>query len=376
MMTFGYILFSFFISIADGAYGDIIQKFIQERTGHIQVHREGYLDTPRLTKSIKGYQEIRNQLKGEDVRGISARIRGAALAFGEKKSLGVQIVGIEPDVETNVTTIKKRVNVGSYLDSDSKVVIGKKISEVLKVEVGDTFIMISQGADGSIANDIFEIGGIIAPKGEGIDDSTVYMTIPRAQEFLTLYGRVHELAIALDGADEVELTEKINRILPKELVANSWQDVEKDFYRAMQADRKGDVIGRMIFMIVIAIGVLNTILMSILERKREFGVLKAIGTRPTGIFGLITLETAMMSSISIIIGFFLALGLNYYFSIVGIPMDAFEYGGMRFDKMVATLNLRCFIIPLFTILGSSLFVSVFPAIKAARVTPVDAMRDI
>lgn len=376
MMAFGYILFSFFISLGDGAYGNIIDKFIRERTGHFQIHANNYLDNPRLNRSIKDYNKLMEELSQvEDIKAIAPRIHGGALAFGEKKNLGVEIVGVDKLKEPKVTTLAERVNKGEFL-TEGAVVVGKKIAKVLELNLGSELVLISQGADGSVANDIFIVGGIIDPEDDSIDDNVVYMTIAQAQQFLFLPGQVHELTIGLVKMNTNKIAQELKSKLPKKLELNSWQVVEKDFYKAMEADRAGDVIGRFIFMIVIAIGVLNTVLMSTLERMREFGVLRAIGTRPNIIFGLITLETGTMAMIGIFIGFFISLVLNYYFSIYGIQMEPFEYGGMKFDKMVAVINLRSFVIPLYTVLFSSLFVSIFPALKAARVIPAKAMREI
>jgi putative ABC transport system permease protein len=376
MMTLGYVLFSFFISLADGAYNDIIEKFIRERTGNIQIHRQGYLDNPRLNQTIKDYNKIISKHIHPHKLSYSLRVKSGALAFGEKKSMGVEVIGLEPQLESKITTLKDRVNVGEYLSID-QVVIGKKVAEVLKLKLKDQLVLISQAADGSIANDVFMIGGIIRPDSgsESFDDRVVYMPLIMAQHFYALDEKVHEIVLK-SKTDERLLAKQLNDALPDGLKASTWQEVEKEFYRAMQVDRKGDLIGRMIFMLVVVIGVLNTILMSILERKKEFAVLKALGTRPNNIFFLITLETLIMAVISVTVGAILALIINGYFSVVGIEFTPFEYGGMRFDKMVATLNMRSFVIPGLTIIGSAVFVSMFPAYMAAKVIPFEAMRKL
>lgn len=374
MMTLGYVLFSFFISLADGAYNDIINKFIKERTGHIQIHRLGYLETPRLNQTIKNYPEIISKLITTRNIPYSLRLIGGALAFSKNKSIGVEVIGVIPELESKLTTLKSRVNIGKYFPANH-IIIGKRIAELLELNLGNQLILISQGADGSVANDIFHVGGIISSQDESFDDSVVYMPLEMAQDFFSLYNQIHEIALRTHQEPTI-LAQSLNQLLSKDLKANTWQEVEKDFYRAMQVDRKGDMIGQSIFIVVVVIGVLNTILMSILERNKEFGVLKAIGTRPITIFSLITLETFLMSIISVILGIICALFINGYFSIVGIDFTPFEYGGMRFDKMFTTLNVRCFVLPALTIIGSSIMVSIFPALKAARVFPIEEMRKI
>ena len=128
-------------------------------------------------------------------------------------------------------------------------------------------------------------------------------------------------------------------------------------------------------MLVVAIGVLNAVLMSILERRKEFGVLKAIGTKPIQLFQLITIETLIIGVISIVIGVCLSFGVNTYFSIYGIELEEpIKYGGMVFKEMKAIVDMDGFLTPAWVILLTSIIVSIYPAYKAAQTVPVEAMR--
>ena len=143
----------------------------------------------------------------------------------------------------------------------------------------------------------------------------------------------------------------------------------------MQADRQGDLVGRMIIMLIVAIGVLNSVLMSVLERTREYGVLKAMGTKPRQIFGVVVVEVVFIALGSIVIGALFGAGLNYLLSIYGISLPhEFSYGGMAFQKMYATVSVRSLTIPAITVLVSAIAVSLFPALRAARIAPASAMR--
>ena len=159
------------------------------------------------------------------------------------------------------------------------------------------------------------------------------------------------------------------------LEVSPWQVVAKSFYRAMQADRQGDFIGRMSIMLIVAIGVLNTVLMSVLERTREYGVLKAMGTKPGQIFGVVVAEVAFIALGSIFIGALFGAGLNYLLSIYGISLpQEFSYGGIVFQTMYAAVTVRSLAIPAVTVLISAVLVSLFPALRAARIAPASAMR--
>jgi ABC-type lipoprotein release transport system permease subunit len=158
------------------------------------------------------------------------------------------------------------------------------------------------------------------------------------------------------------------------LEIDPWQVVESQFYRAMQADIKGNRYTIIVFTIIIAFGVLNTVLMIILERTREFGVLKALGTRPFQIFAIIVMESVFLSMISIVIGTALGMFGNWMLSIYGITYPTpIEYGGFVFDKLTARITVRSLVMPALIISATALLVSIPPAIRAARIIPVKAM---
>ncbi len=377
MMVLGYVLFSFALALSSGAYDNIIAQFIDAKTGEFQVHYQGYLDEPRLYKAISDPEKIRSALENNtQVEGVSFRVEGGALAFHKNKTIGVQVLGMEGDREAELTTFKKRLKIGRLFTSSNayEVVVGNKIAKILKLNLGDELALISSGADGSMANDLFQVVGIMKGEGATLDDMMVYMPLAAAQEFFSLWGRVSEILVRAKTRDLAKA--RIDLSFVQEPISISpWQVVEKDFYRAMEADRTGDQIGRFIIILMVALGVFNTILMSTLERTREFGVLKAIGTKPSFLVKMIVMETVFMSLISITVGFVIAYLLNWYFSIWGIKIsEPFEYGGFMFAEMKANLNLEVFLLPAIVIAGASAFVSIIPAIQTAFTKPIEELK--
>ena len=143
----------------------------------------------------------------------------------------------------------------------------------------------------------------------------------------------------------------------------------------MKADQQGDAISRWVIMLIVAIGVLNTVLMSVLERTREYGVLKAVGTKPMQIFWLVICEVVIITLGSICVGALLGVLVNYLLSIYGITYpEEITFGGMKIKTLYAVVNVRCLIIPAITVMVSATVVGLFPAIKAARILPARAMR--
>jgi len=198
-----------------------------------------------------------------------------------------------------------------------------------------------------------------------------------AQELLVLGDNVHEIIVIVKKLAEVtKVTSQIQHQLDTSIYAvEPWQQFAKSFYTAMKADQEGMWIMLFVIVLIVAVGVLNTVLMSVLERRREYGLLKAIGTRPGQIIWLVLTEIGILAIISVMIGIVLSVVINYILSIHGITLpQSFTYGGIEFREMYSEVNARSLYIPAITVILASMVISIFPAVKAARTEPARAMR--
>jgi ABC-type lipoprotein release transport system permease subunit len=255
--------------------------------------------------------------------------------------------------------------------------LGKGLAKRLHAGLGDEVIVVSQGADGSIANDLYTITGIIDSGNELSDQAGLYLHLADAQELLVLEGRVHELAVVSESIRGLHrLARRIEGAITRPgLAVQTWREFAKAFYDAMQADKQGAWVSLFIIILLVSFGVLNTVLMNVLERTREYGLLRAVGTKPGQIFSLVIVEVIFMALMSVAIGILVSYGINYVFSFKGIPLPiSIDYGGVTFSEMYTEINTRSYVIPLVSVVFSALFVSVFPAVKAARTQPAAAMR--
>ena len=379
-MVVGFTLLSVTIGLSDGAYGNIITMFTRNRIGHIQVHRDGYLDKPSLYKTIDNVPTVGEAI--QSVAGVEAwtpRVYGAGLGSVGEKSTTVQIIGVDVARETETTRFDQKVVEGNTLAEtpSHEAVIGKGLAKILSAAVGSEIVIVSQGADGSIANDVYNIVGIVESGDDATDRVGCYLHIEDAQELFVLDGRVHEIIVIVSNINRVD---KITGALETQLNDSTldvapWQEVAKSFYRAMRTDQQGDAVTRLVIMLIVAIGVLNTVLMSVLERTREYGVLKAVGTKPVQIFWLVVCEVVIVALASICVGAILAVLANYLLSIYGITYpEEITYGGMTLKTLYAEISIRSLVIPALTVVLSAAIVSLFPAIKAARIMPAKAMR--
>lgn len=380
----GYILLALTLSLVEGSYNNIINIVTNDHTGHVQIHREDYLERAGIFKTLSQNSAIEAALDSEpSIRNWAPRIYGAGLGYGGEKSAPLSIVGIDPLMEKNTTKISEKVREGVYFDDKMNVdgyypaMIGYGVADMLKLSVGDEIVLISSGADGSIANDIYIVEALVGSR-DSYDKMKVYLPINAAQDFFSMTGRVHEYAVMTSHPGKaLELTGLLSAAINDPLVTVSpWQVVEATFYKSMEADKQGNKVTMGIVVFLICIGVLNTVLMSVLERTKEFGVMLAVGTNRLLVMAMIVLEITTLGLLSCAGGFVLSLPLVVWFTHVGITMpQPIDMGGVIYDTMVGEMGVAIFALPVVIIVGSAAAVSLIPAIRAAHITPLDALSD-
>ena len=385
----GFFLLCLTLSMSEGSYSNIINVFTQNHTGHVQIHKENYLERPSLYKTINYANKLINDLEQKtDVIGVAPRIFGPSLAYGKDKTFPAQVIGIDPKREAQTTHLENKVKLGHYLtdrisdDGYFDAMIGYSLAKNLNLSIGDELVLISQGIDGSIANDIFLITAIVGD-ASSYERMNVYISLSAMRDFLSMQAgelsQVHELAIILsDQGDARAFASNMqNELDSTNLRVEPWQVVEASFYKSMQADKKGSYVSMSIIIFIVSIGVLNTILMGTLERTREFGVLKAIGTRPLAVFNLIMLESLILAIISCVIGLILALPVCVWLASSGIPIpEPIDMGGIIFDTMLGEVSWFVVLLPSTVVVASTLLVSFIPAIRAAKISPLKALQAV
>ncbi|MCB9061098.1 MAG: ABC transporter permease [Halobacteriovoraceae bacterium] len=378
MMIGGYVLISFSLALVEGSYSGIINFFTSQDTGHVKIQNKNYPQSELIHDGVNSIKILEQDLlNSKEVDSFAPRFISGALAFIGNKTVGAEVRGLNWEREKKVTNIEKRIEQGQWTTSigNNEVLIGKKISQILKVNLNDEIVLFSQGADGSMANDIFIIKGICESDGNSIDDYRIYMDMNSAQNFYSS-DKIHEYAVKLKNIKDSQHFSKI--FFPgKNNIVRPWQEVEKEFFKAMEIDKKGNRISYLIIMLVVSLGILNTVLMSTLERTREFGVMKAIGTTPLHLIFQIILEGQILAVISCFFAFFISFLINFYFQKFGISFaQPISYGGMYMTGMYAQIDLNVFLSPFIIVSLCTFVVSLYPAFRITQISPVVAMREV
>ena len=374
----GFVLSSVGIGWADGSYNDVIRLFTGSHTGQVQIHARGYLDDPSLYKTVDDTARVAETLSAtEGVSGWVPRIYASGLLSAGAASAGASVIGLRPRAEARTMAFEGQITAGSLPEGKGRILLGTVLANRLDAQIGDSVVILSGAADGSIANARYAVCGLVESGDPTTDRSTCYLTLPDASELFRLQGRVHEIAVVCTSLDMTgPVARSLARSLP-ELDVEPWQEFAKEFYQAMKADMQGLWISIFIVVLVASAAVLNTVLMSVLERRREYGVLRAIGTGPKTIMGMIMLETVIQAGLAVLAGLAVSTVVLQLLSTHGLSFSQpISYGGVQFESMRAMITPRSLWLPALVVVGTALLVSIPPALKAARVSPARAMRNV
>lgn len=377
----GYLLACFAMSLSYGTWGQLVELVTRDHSGHVQIHRGNYLDKPKLYKTIAMDGEIERAIEAtDDIISYTRRVHSSALAYGGDTTTPVDVVGIDIARESRTSQLVNKVRKGSLISEHSNAdgyysaLVGVGVANTLGLNPGDELVLITDGADGSIANDIYLVSGVVGTKTSW-ETNRVFLPLLAAQEFLSMADRVHEYVILLeDTYDSTRIANTLQAsITLPDITVSPWQIVEKSFYNSMRIDQKAMYVMLGVIIFMVCIGVLNTVLMSVLERTREFGVLRSIGTNPWRIMLLIFLETTTLAILSCAIGFVFAVPLISWFAFIGIQMPPIDVGGVMAESMIGEFSLFVFLAPLIIVVSAAALVSIPPGIRAIRITPVKAL---
>ncbi|NCF15207.1 MAG: FtsX-like permease family protein [Gammaproteobacteria bacterium] len=382
-MVFSNTLLVFMISFQFSMYGLMIDNTLQVFSGHMQVQAPGYKDDQKMRQVVLDVQPLAERLRGElDSETIAARGWAFGLASSEERSYGIGIYGVEPEFEGNVSNIPGLIKDGQYLGkSDAMdIVIGGMLARNLRVGVGDELTLLGSGLDGSFAAAVVTIVGVFESGVKEIDRNIAEMPLGAFQEVFYMEGAGHQVVVLAPTLNDAPLVERrIAATLPDNLVVHDWVALQPGLKQAIQADMSSAFFMYGILVILVAFSVLNTQLMSVLERTHEFGVVMALGMRPGRLGRLVMLETTLMGLIGFLLGAAVGALLTYWFSVNGL-----SYPGM--EEMAANFNLPGRVYPQVSLLKTlfgpavvflfTLLAAVYPALRLRRLHPVEAMRTI
>jgi putative ABC transport system permease protein len=384
-MIFSNLLLVFLISLQFGSYRMMIDNTLKSYTGHMQIQQHNYNDDPKIRNSFAGVVQLAEKIRQHlGSNNVAARGVAFAMTSSEQRSYGLQIIGVEPDYEPNVSTLPGLIRKGGYFSdiNAAEIIIGSVLARNLHVDIGDELTLLGSGHDGSFAAAVVIVTGIFESGMNDIDRSMAQLPLGYFQSLFSMQGQGHNIVI---NADDLPLITALQQQLEHfiksrdELVILHWNDLQPGLQQAIKADMASAWFMYAVLIILVAFSVLNTQLMSVLERTREFGTMMALGVKPARLGSLVISETFIMSSLGLVIGASLGAALAYYLSIVGFSFPGMAEMAGKFnlsERMYPSLSALSILLGPGIIFLCSLLASIYPALRLFFLDPVMAMRAV
>lgn len=382
-MAFAGTVMVFYATLLEGFMDTLERNALLMEIGEVQVHAEGYRKDPDLYTRIEDPVGV---VKALEPLGLHAapRLFAFGLAAAGASSAGVRLRGVDVARERNVTMLHTHVKRGQWLDPDAPdgVVLGRKLAKTLGVEVGDEVVVVGQAADGSMANDLYRVRGVLGAVGDALDRGGFFMTEGAFRQLMVLPEGAHEIAAVREDrdADLDGIVAAAKAAAPKLDVA-SWREIQPVIAQMMETSFASQAFLLLITYAAVAMVVLNATLMSVFERIREFGVMRALGVSPFGVMQVVLLEVMTQAAIAMVLAAAGGYALSSYFETHGIDLSNVSSDasmmGVAFDPVWYThVTPEAVVLPVVSLAVVVVLAALYPGVKAAVIPPAEAMHHV
>lgn len=381
-MVFANMLLVFMLGLQLGQYRMMIDNSLSIFTGQLQVQDINYLDEPQMYRTVPNADRLAEQIR-HDTRldAVSVRTYGFALLSSDKRTIGVQVTGVDPEHEHLVSTIPGLVKEGRFLSSASanEAIVGSTLARNLKVDIGDEVTVLGSGRDGSIAATIVPVVGIFHSGSHELDRQMMEIPIDKFRDVFVMGNAAHSIIVAGDRAKADIYSEAIEKLVRNEdkLVLHDWETLMPGLRQAIEADFFSAWIMYALLIVLVAFSMMNTMLMSVLERTHEFGILLALGVRHGRLSRIILAESILLSLAGMIIGIIAGSLITLYFHQNGFTYPGMEEMGERFNipsTLIPEISLRTVIPGPLVVMIASIIASIYPIWHLRKLRPIEALR--
>ena len=372
----------FLMSFSQGMMTSYINNAIQDEISHIQIHNPGF---PK-EKEVKYYFEdaeaiLANLQSTEHVKAATTRSLSNAMISSAKGARGVQLRGVNPEAEAAVTKLDQKIVEGTYFETGKRnqIVLGRSLAEKMNVKLRSKLVLTFTNIDGDITAGAFRVVGLYETNNSMVDDAQVFTTQDDLNRILGRSDIAHEAALFLD---DPELADTVAHLLQAQypvLFAETYDEIAPELELFNTSIRMSTTIFTVILMLALIFGIINTMLMAVLERMKELGMLMAVGMNKARVFFMIMWETVLLGVVATPIGLGLAFVTVVHFNKTGIDLanwsDALRQFGMG-GIVYTAIEPAIFVELAVAVLITALLGSIYPALKAIGLRPVEAIRKI
>ncbi len=385
-IALGTALALFLISMAEGMYNKLINEAVRMNAGHVTVERREYARAPSIdlvVPSVSRIETIAANIPGLET--VKALIIGQAMVSSASGSSGVGLAGVDPGIEKSVSPLARTVIRGRYISfaDERGVMIGTSLAERLKLEPGMKLVVTVNDTHGELANEMLRVTGIFATGMEEADGFLVQVPLKVARRIFRIGpDEATQVGLVLSSPDKQEqVLEELNALLKgTDLAALPWQEVMPDLAGFMAVDKGSNYVFQGIIIFLLSFTILNTILMSVLERTREFATLLALGTSAFLLRLQVIIETVFLGLLGCALGLGLGGAVSWYYQVHGLDLralfgDNLTITGIAVDPVIHNyvgVNLVLWLGGL--VFGLTLLIGLYPAFKSARISLPDVLR--
>ena len=354
---------------------------VETEVSYIQVHHPRFSDNYDLKMSIENGKAISEKILSiEGVDGASPRIVLQSMVSSAETGTGVKIIGVEPEQEKTTSNLYTYISEGDYFESVSRnpVVIGQKLAKKLNVKLHSKIVVTIQDANGNITAGAFRICGIFDTGNNMFEEMNLFVRYSDLRNLISMNeGIAHEITVHLAGQDKLDRVKSEIAAAYPVLEVQTWKEVTPELGYLNEIGDMYTYIFTVIILLALGFGIVNTMLMVVLERIKELGMLMAVGMAKLKVFGMIMLETVLLTLTGGVIGIILGVVLTMITSNSGIDLSMYAEGleDMGYAAHIyPVLETKMVIIIAILVILTGIIASVYPARKALKYNPADALR--
>ena len=378
---FGVLFAATMTSMQYGSYEVMIDNVVKFYSGYAQIFTEKYHENKTINNTFVYTDSIREIVnKEKSITATAPRLEYYSLVSSEDITKGAIVIGVDPEKENNITSLANWVEKGKYLSkNDNGVLVATDLAKYLNVSIGDTIVLYGQGYHGVMAAGIYPVKGILKFPSPELNKQFIYMSLQSAQYLFSAPDRLTSLVIMVhDNYDLPPVMHYLKDNIKSPYMVMSWSEMQPELVQMIESDRAGGLFMKSLLYIIITFGILGTILMMISERKRELGVMIAIGMQRTKLASILVFETIFIGIIGTLAGLAMSIPLAWYFFFNPIPLTgnaAKTMIDMGIEPyMFFSVQPEVFYTQAIIVFIITLFIAVYPVIKSFTLNLTKSLR--
>lgn len=380
-MGFAVLLVQLGMSFQAGSYEPMVEVSTRFASGHLQVQHSDYKDDPRIEHLVSDATNLRTKLLTVPaITAVSNRTEIFGLVTKDERSYGALVVGVDPLIDPTTSHLAQQISEGLYLDSPNSAIIGSALARNLRASVGDEIVILSSDVDGSVAFVAPTVSGVFETGNDALDRSLVQVPRSLINEALLLGDGAHRVVIMVDEPMFPERSlDAIAAFVPAPASLLDWRELMPEISQSIRLDKisNGIVYGTLTVIVVLSIA--NTFVMTMFERTREFGMLRAVGMRNSSIFSMFLTETLLMWVLGVAIGYVLSTCALFPLIKLGLGMESMgmdQFAGLLFlpDRIYPAVDLKVILVAPVSIGIGMILSTMLASIRLYRLSLVDALR--